>query len=247
MIQDQYSYKNPKVVCGCPTFGRPMRLINETVKSFLLQDYPNKELIVYNDCDLVQLKCNAQGVTIINRSERHRSLGEKFNALMEIGDYDLWLYWNDDDIYLPWAISTYVNNIVDGFYVPSGRWFMLHDEIVRFTPAALANPWMCTKSLWQELNGYITHKMGIDYNFCGRARNLFPESWTSKLTREETFFIYRWGTGSYHASSNRDPDHYDKIGKKVRETITPGTQEIQPVWKNDYVKMTKEFIICNPS
>ena len=237
--------KLPKVVCGCPTFGRPMNLLNETVQSFLLQDYPgDKELIILNDCNLVELEFEHPEVKIVNYPVRYQSLGHKFNALMDLGNYDVWAYWNDDDIYLPHAISTAVENMVNHeFYVPSKRFYVSGNKIIRLTPQSLGSPWFCTKRFWKDLKGYKLDFMGIDYDFCGRGRQRISY-WTDEgLQPQQIYFLYRWATGSYHASSmGPTPEHYDRIGEKVFKTVEAGVYKIVPEWGNDYNKLVTEFI-----
>ena len=237
--------KLPRVVCGCPTFGRPMRLLNEAVESFLVQDYAGeKELIILNDCNLIKLKYDHPNVKIVNHPTRYKSLGHKFNAMMGIGEYDVWAYWNDDDIYLPHAISTAIENMVNHeFYVPSARFFVLGNKIVRINLQALGSPWVTTHKFWKILNGYKNNIIGIDYDFCSRGRQKISQWTNDGMNPRHIYFMYRWGTGSYHASSmGPTPEHYDNIGKKIFDTVEAGTYEIEPNWDNNYVGMVSEYL-----
>ncbi len=69
---------SPLVSCLCCTYGRPL-LLGEAIKCFMDQDYPNKELIILNDQEGVNLKINYNKSDIIvhNIPKRFKSLGEK--------------------------------------------------------------------------------------------------------------------------------------------------------------------------
>jgi len=59
----------PLISCICPTYNRLPKyqfLLEESIESFLRQDYPNKESIVLNDTPGQELRCEANGVTIVN-------------------------------------------------------------------------------------------------------------------------------------------------------------------------------------
>jgi cellulose synthase/poly-beta-1,6-N-acetylglucosamine synthase-like glycosyltransferase len=65
------------VSCVCPTYNRPPHyhhLLEEAIESFLRQDYPNKELIVLNDCPGQELICDGPGVRVVNVGERFLSI-----------------------------------------------------------------------------------------------------------------------------------------------------------------------------
>src|SRR5690554_1515091 len=75
--------KEPVVSAIMPTYGRP-ELVSESVAMFLAQDYPHKELIILNDCDGQIFRFEHPQVTVINRSNRFATLGEKRNACIEL-------------------------------------------------------------------------------------------------------------------------------------------------------------------
>jgi len=95
----------PAVTCLCPTYGRFKRL-RDAVACFLLQDYPNKRMLVLNDAPKPIIGGgDGLPVTIINAKERYPTLGHKRQALLEAASTPLVAHWDDDDLYLPDHLS----------------------------------------------------------------------------------------------------------------------------------------------
>ena len=126
---------NPLVSCIMPTFGRP-EFIDEAVAMFIAQDYPEKELIVLNDCPGQTFRCGLPGVRVINSRQRYPSLGEKRNAAIEMASGGMIAVWDDDDVHLPWRLSFSVSEALrlnTEFYRPAEFWAywggpVLHDN-----------------------------------------------------------------------------------------------------------------------
>jgi len=100
----------PAVTCLCPTYGRFKRL-RDAVACFLLQDYPNKRLLILNDAPvpicLLPSGFDLQplAIAIINTPIRCKTLGHKRQALLEAASTPLVAHWDDDDLYLPDHLS----------------------------------------------------------------------------------------------------------------------------------------------
>ena len=64
-------HNNPKVTCLCATKGR-FSALRQSVSFFLLQDYPNKELLIFNNSEVpinAHPKLAAQGVRVVNAGD----------------------------------------------------------------------------------------------------------------------------------------------------------------------------------
>lgn len=110
--------KLPKVSCICATRGRFASLC-ESVSFFILQDYPNKELIILNNHpvdiephpDLV--KHNIKVINVGDRSgySMNRIYNEILNYISD--DSELVSIWDDDDAYFPWFLSDNINKLIN--------------------------------------------------------------------------------------------------------------------------------------
>lgn len=97
----------PGVSVLCPTYGRTRTLV-ELIASFYRQTYTGPvELVILNDLTQQKLAlhptmvCNDRPVDILTAAERFPTLGAKRNALLDLAQYPLVAFWDDDDIYLP--------------------------------------------------------------------------------------------------------------------------------------------------
>ncbi|WP_391564936.1 glycosyltransferase [Allorhodopirellula solitaria] len=79
---------------------------------FLAQDYPQKELIILNDCDGQIFRFDHPQVRVVNQSQRYATLGEKRNACIKLAEGEVIAVWDDDDVYLPWRFSDAVSEML---------------------------------------------------------------------------------------------------------------------------------------
>ena len=75
-------YGVPKVTCLCATRGR-YQLLRSAISYFMLQDYPNKELIIFNnhevDIELSDFVKNQGNIHLVNAGE-FSSISDVYNT-----------------------------------------------------------------------------------------------------------------------------------------------------------------------
>ena len=199
----------PLVSCICPTYNRPpshQHLIEEAIESFLRQTYPNKELILLNDCGAQELVCDVPGVRVINVRDRFPSLGDKRNAGVLLSAGELVAPWDDDDISLPWRLSHSVKRLHDGdYYNPFVYWFKDGNGL-HLGGGVGHNMSLFRRSAWETVRGYPSLTNGEDQAIQQKLRETVrfvseepPEEWPES----ERYYIYRW---AYHSCMFRaDP------------------------------------------
>jgi glycosyltransferase involved in cell wall biosynthesis len=236
------------VSCICPTFNRPPRyqhLLEEAIASFLRQDYPNKELIVLNDCPGQELICDEPGVRVVNVAERFPSLGDKHNAAVGLARGELIAPWDDDDISLPWRLSLSVARIGDGDYFnPRCYWLLDNDGLHFDHPVGYAhNASLFRRAAFEGVGGYPSKSFGadaaLDAAFSGLAHVVDPLRGDKELRRSEWFYIYRWGVSPVHMSGSGVEDFYGEVGKLP---VVEGRFHLSPHWRRDYLAETRRLL-----
>jgi glycosyltransferase involved in cell wall biosynthesis len=135
----------PFVSCICLTYNRApnhLHLIGEAVESYLRQSYPAgyRQLFIINDTPGQELQVEGYspyyflpggqvpGIHVINLPCRFRTLGEKYLAAMGLAQGDILMWWDDDDISLPWRIERSVARLSaptkSDYYNPGGYWYL---------------------------------------------------------------------------------------------------------------------------
>lgn len=127
------------VSCLCPTYGRA-RALGEVLECFLLQDYPERELIILNDAPTHYREIDDPRVRLVGREgaesewaagparirivneDRFATLGHKYNRLLDLARGPLVAHWEDDDIYLPWHLSSLVGALEPGIDLVKSDW-----------------------------------------------------------------------------------------------------------------------------
>jgi glycosyltransferase involved in cell wall biosynthesis len=240
----------------CLTFGRPQRILEEAVYSFLNQDYPGpKELLILNDFTRQTIVFDHPQVTIVNLAERFRTLGEKRNAATAMCRHDLLAVWDDDDIYLPHRLSFSVSKYDEQrrFFKPTRGFVLNHGAISGPTEYLFHSGSMWHRSLFDEVGGYAHMGSGEDADIEARFKKVIGSGMYYGLIQpSEIYYLYRWsGTESYHLSLfGRDgPDRSGSdqvmeyvLGEIVRGIIRPGEIALQPHWSIDYARLVKDYV-----
>jgi hypothetical protein len=233
------------------TYNRPpthQHLLEEAIESFLRQDYPNKELLLLNDCEGQVLLFDHPRVRIFNIPNRYPTLGDKRRALAELATGDFIAPWDDDDISLPWRLSLSVERIGDaGYYNPQRYWYsepdgLHHDHGVGNSHISS----LYSRAAFKASGGYPSLTLGEDQVMHQNLMTKLPrrdlrvrELGTADLPIEEWFYIYRWGVSPVHLSGVADEGFYEEVGKA---TVQKGRYALQPHWVRDYVAETRAAI-----
>lgn len=110
-----------KVSLICTTYRR-YRCIERIIEQFLSQDYPNKELILFNTDSEVPLDLSVslhnEPITLVNNSIDYETglpytnRGAICRDAVTHSTGDLFMLMDDDDIYLPWHVRQAVDGIL---------------------------------------------------------------------------------------------------------------------------------------
>ena len=230
----------PLVSCICLTYNRPPAhewLVEEALKSFLVQDYPRKELIILSDCPGQFLSFQSPDVLVVNVNRRFHSLGEKLNAAVGLARGDFIALWDDDDISLPWRIPLSIQAIGDAdYYNPSQYWFIDSEGLHIDHAMGLAHHCSILSRRAFDFVGGYPHSSGAQDLEMDRRLREHPD--VQIATREPLdpahwYYIYRWGVSAVHLSGRLPHDEwYEQIGEFP---IRPGTYHLNPWWREDYV------------
>jgi glycosyltransferase involved in cell wall biosynthesis len=102
-----------KIAVCCCTFNRP-KMLGQVIRCFERQDYADREMVILDDAGQYE---NQQGDRwrLISVKKRFPSLAQKRNAAASLASPDAEIHapWDDDDLYLPWALSAHAAALAD--------------------------------------------------------------------------------------------------------------------------------------
>ena len=115
-----FTHTEPVITAVCPTYGRPLHLLKNTLAAFAAQTERRSRLVILDDLgNLAGAECRVPNVEIISTPNRFPSLPEKYNELLRHVNTPYVAVWEDDDLYLPWHLE----NLVIAFEaVPNATW-----------------------------------------------------------------------------------------------------------------------------
>jgi len=195
--------KLPLVSCLTATYGRYSAL-TEAISCFLAQDYPNKELIVLNNHPK-RLICELPQVRIHNESG-WPTLGDCRDYLLTLAHGELIRTWDDDDLYLPWAISQGVLMLPDDApaWKPGHSWGWQVTEDRMYLGANKYEASWTTRKEIVEKYGYILNSGGNEHN--ALEQGIAKEGGIARtdLGAAGASYVYRWGSGLHRISGTLD-------------------------------------------
>lgn len=206
-----------KIAAVCCSFRRPKKL-GHMIRCFERQDYENRELVVLDDAGQYE---NTRGDRwrLVSVPNRFATLGQKRNAAAGLvsPDTEALAIWDDDDLYLPWALSASVAALqVAPWSRPS---IVLHpqpDGSLRQheTGGLFQGGWALRRDAFDRIGGYPAVNRGEDKGLAIRLIVAgFPWADPMRLGYRP-FYVYDWA-GSHLSAMPRDA--YDRLASEPVE------------------------------
>lgn len=232
-----------KISCICLTYNRfPTRnyLVEEAVHSFLQQDYPDKELLLINDCPQQKLVFNHPEVVVVNLPKRCRTLGEKYNLAVALSSGDYIAPWDDDDISCPKRLSfaaEVLKKTDSHYYKAFGQWCLARQGLTRSTNFVGHNSSVYSRKGFAKAGGYPITSWGPDTEMDRRLKVLGAHV-SGEVGVYDWQYIYRWGVSDLHLSAlgGQDPEKaWILAGQKP---VVAGEFVLEPKWLYPYSQLT---------
>ncbi|WP_118976926.1 glycosyltransferase family 2 protein [Taibaiella koreensis] len=165
------------VSCIMPTTSARAAFVPLAVRNFLAQDYPQTELVIFDDSDGrvgAALHGDAR-IRYIRHPQACTSLGEKRNLACAAARGELILHWDDDDWYAPGWISSQVHTLEQSGAVICGLSSLLFirplsQQCWQYTYPAGGMPWVAGATLayrkqYWERHPFPQRNSGEDNHF----------------------------------------------------------------------------------
>lgn len=227
--------EQPLVSCLMPTFNRRAH-VPAAIARFLVQDYPNRELIVVDDGtdpigDLMPIDERVRYVHLPGR----QTIGAKRNLAAELAAGEVLANWDDDDWVASWRLSYEVHGLLRSdadvvglntllYYEPeSGRAW--HYAYPRSDAPWVHDPTLCLRRSTWEAERFPDTNYGLDTAYLTRGRH-------KRVTalEDERFYVGMIHSGNTSRKDTRGgrwrPTHADEILALMaadERSITPGS------------------------
>jgi hypothetical protein len=194
----------PGISCYCSTYGRPKRLLENSIQCFLEQDYSGpKELVILNDFNKQELIFDHPEVKIINHPERITPLGKKFNYNIELCKYEILATWEDDDVFLKNRLSYSHDHMINGIFHTHNGFYEKNEKDIVISRNIFHSTHMFERSIFETVKYDETEdSCSLDLSLMSRLKTKLGE-YTQDTNIDNIFYIYVWsGSQSYHGSGH---------------------------------------------
>jgi hypothetical protein len=225
------------------TWHRPKQL-GHLVKCFLEQDYPaeSRELVILDDAGMYQ-PMRGDGWQLVSIARRFKTLGEKRNATLGLVSPDTRAVaiWDDDDIYLPHALSSQARTLSDFEWCrPSQVLYEQSDGTLsrHLTNGLYQGGWAFRLDVLNRVGGYRAVSICEDQELAQRLIAANVRIGDPLWHCNTPYYVYRDASSeSYHASYMGEcREAYELLGTWRHNG--PAIAELQIAWPRDYRNIT---------
>lgn len=215
----------PVITAVCPTYGRPLHLLQNTIAAFAAQTEKRSRLIILDDLgNLSGCTCDVPNVEIIVTRQRYASLPDKYNALLRYVDTPYLAVWEDDDLYLPWHLE---NLVIAYEAVPGAVWLHPAQVWSTYTGTPTKEP---ARGRFHAALSFRTHEARIFKGWPATRHETFDQILISSLERRwgppvdhTSGYVFRWNDTlaihGQHVMGGNGLDWYEKYTPQNREPI----------------------------
>ncbi len=209
-----------KITVLTPTFNRP-KCLGRLIHCFQMQDHEDRELVILDDARQYPATVGDRW-QIVPWPVRFPTLGHKRNALLDLaGRTDAIAYWDDDDWFLPHALSACVAALQHHAWVQSSLVYEQEgDKLVRRETFDRRNPgvkgypggWAYRRCVLDAVAWPHTSN-GEDQLLAGAITERFGPAGDALTEVINPFMVYSYPTGESRNLSRLGPGNtgYEKL------------------------------------
>jgi glycosyltransferase involved in cell wall biosynthesis len=219
------------------TYGRK-RLLEESIHSFLLQNFDESEMVIINDEPNVTYRFNHPKVKVINLNQRFVNISKKIEWGFKECKYDYVYRLDDDDLLSLNGLKNVEKQINENpgyeIYRRSSHFYFEHNNFIDFKNS-VNNGNVYSKDYLNRItfpDKNFGEDLDITYKFNGRVHESI----------DDPTMIYRWGMSTYHISGMddipiiRQYEWADKLKEK-----NEGIIDLDPKFDDNYYEQIKEY------
>jgi hypothetical protein len=191
-----------RIAVVCVTYNRP-RQLGQMIRCFERQDYASRQLLILDDAGQYD-PTEGPGWRLLSVAERFPTLGQKRNAAARLvsSDVEALAVWDDDDLYMPWALRASVAALERAAW--SRPSLVLHpqpDGSLRQhrTGGLFHSGWAYRRDAFDRVGGYPSINNGEDQGLAERFRRFGVAEADPVALGFPPFLIYP-RTGGLHLS-----------------------------------------------
>jgi len=233
----------------CATHGRG-HLIHEAVESFIRQtNSDDLGMFILNDCPEQPLSCDHPRVRIVNLPEPIPNFAAKMNATIELADGEYLMWWDDDDISLPWRYE-WTRAVMDANrldYFRVGWAWIFNNGVMEGTAGNVFFGSSCfRRQFYLDVGGADEDEPGdvsADVRMQSPAgRHLIVTD--KRAAAGRPFFVYKWGRSDLHHDSCVSGTNAERFAAFRGSTINHrcfinGPVHIAPRWDHEYARIAE--------
>lgn len=212
-----------RMTCLMPTYGRK-RLVENSIACFLAQDHPAdvRRLLILDDSGYLE-NCEGEGWKLFTRNQRLPSLIDKYKELVALDDgwADAFVIWDDDDIYLPWHLSSHAAVLQPGTWSqPATVWSLYNGLNIEPTGGRFWASASVSRSLLDECGGF---RPILRADFDQQHLKLWDKTGGPAARPSRTGYVYGWGRSNHGSSLMSSPECTTWYDKAVPMEANGGT------------------------
>jgi hypothetical protein len=184
-----------KIAVVCITYNRP-KTLGHMIRCFERQDYAPRELVILDDAGQYDAT-EGPGWRLVSTATRFPTLGDKRNAAAQLvsPDVEALAIWDDDDMYMPWALRASVAALRQADW--SRPSVVLHPEPdgslrQHYTGGLFHSGWAYRRSAFDRAGGYPSMNNGEDQRLAERFKRLSVLEEDPLTLGFPPFLVYPW-------------------------------------------------------
>jgi hypothetical protein len=203
-----------KIAVVCVTYNRP-RQLGQMIHCFERQDYAKRELVILDDAGQYD-PTEGPLWRLASTADRFPTLGEKRNAAAQLisADVEALAVWDDDDLYMPWALRASVAALeLAPWSRPSLVLHPQRDSSLRQhrTGGLFHSGWAYRRDAFDRAGGYPSINNGEDQGLAERFHRLGIAEADPLALGFPPFLVYRWAGGMHLSCAG--PRGYENWGR----------------------------------